>query len=210
MPAQRAAPQRHPGVTWSAAPIDEGHAITNLGHIPADIVSGETIWISAANTTQDTNADIVLADYTPAGGYTLAYKFAASTPISVAAAANGDDSGWTLEVTAAQTLLWKAGTIRFAGYVTHTSTGRIFAVDAGTIRVTASPMATSSWSAVVTACDAAIATYAANPHGSFSVDGMSVTYRSLSQLLDLRTYAQSMTEQETGTRGKRIIRTRFT
>jgi hypothetical protein len=181
-----------------------------LGNLPSSIVAGETIWISASNTTQATNADIVLSDYTPAGGYTLAYKFAATTPITVSAAANGENTGWTLEVTAAQTLLWKAGTIRYAGYVTHTATGRVFAVDAGSIAVTASPLATSSWTAVVTACDAAILTYAANPHGSFTIDGVTVSFRSLSQLLDLRAYAQTMADTETGARMKRIIRTRFT
>ena len=181
----------------------------DLGYLPESIVAGETIWIAAANSTQPTNEDIVLTGYLPAS-YSLAYKFAAATPISVSAAANAGGTGWTLEVTSAQTLLWKAGTIRFAGYVTHTVSARVFAVDAGAIAVTASPLATSGWTAVVTACDAAILKYAANPHGSFSVDGLSVTYRTLSQLTDLRAYAKQMADQETGGRAKRIIRTRFT
>jgi hypothetical protein len=180
----------------------------NLGYIPDSVVAGETIWTAAANTKS--KGDIILSDYTPAGGYTLAYQFAAATPISVAAVANGGNTGWTLELTAVQTLLWKAGTIRFTGYVTQTSGGRVFAVDAGTISVEPSPLATSAWTAVVAACDAAILAYAGNPNGSFNVDGLSISYRSLSQLTDLRSYAKTMADQETGNRPRRIIRTRFT
>jgi hypothetical protein len=147
-------------------------------------------------------------NYLPAS-YALSYKFAATTPITVAGVTNGS-TGWTLEVTAAQTTLWKPGEISFAGYVTHSTSGRVFAVDAGAIAVTASPSATSDWTAVVTACDAAIATYAANPHGSISMGGMSVSFRSFDQLVELRAYAKSMELYETGNRPKRIIRTRFT
>lgn len=184
----------------------------NLGYMPERIVAGETIWISSSNTTQSTNGDIILTDYLPAS-YSLAYQFAAATPISVSAVTNGG-TGWTLEVTSAQTLVWKAGVIRFAGYVTALTGGRVFAVDAGTIAVTASPLATSSWTAIVAACDAAILAQMATGEqsGSFSVDGMSksFTYRSADELRTLRAYAQSMAESETGARAKRIIRARFT
>ena len=184
----------------------------DLGYMPDRIVAGETIWIAAANTTQATNADIILDDYLPAS-YSLSYQFAASTPITVAAVTNGS-TGWTLEVTAAQTLVWKAGRIRFAGYVTALSGGRVFAVDAGAIEVTASPLATSEWTAVVTACDAAMLAQAATGQvsGSFTVDGISksFTYRTQQELTTLRAYAQNMADLETGNRPKRIIRTRFT
>ncbi len=180
----------------------------NAGYMPLTIVAGESIWISASNTAQNLT-DITFSDYSPAGGYSLAYHFAAATPITVDAVANGDNDGWTLEVTAAQTLVWKAGTIRFAGYVTD-SNGRVFAADAGTIAVTPSPLATSAWTDVITACDAAILDYAGNPHGSINVDGMSISYRSMDQLTRLRAYAKTMELQETGNRPKRIIRARFT
>jgi hypothetical protein len=179
-----------------------------IGVMPLSIRAGETIWIAAANAKSA--GDILIDGYTPAGGYTLAYQFAGATPISVAAVANGANTGWTLELTPAQTLTWKAGTIRFAGYVTQTAGGRVFAVDSGTIAVEPSPLATSAWTAVVTKCDAAILAYAENPNGSFSVDGLSVSYRSLSQLTDLRSYAKTMADQETGNRPLRIIRARFT
>jgi len=185
----------------------------DLGYMPDTIVAGETIWISAANTTQDTDVDIILTDYLPAN-YSLAYQFAAATPITVAAAANSAGTGWTLEVTAAQTLLWKPGRIRFAGYVTALSGGRVFAVDAGAVEVTASPLATSAWSAIVAKCDAAILAQmtTGQTSGSFSVDGVSKSfaYRSIDELVHLRAYAQNMADSETGNRAKRIIRARFT
>lgn len=183
------------------------------GYMPDRIVAGETIWIASANTTQATNVDIILTDYTPAS-YALAYQFAAATPITVAAVANGAGTGWTLEVTAAQTLVWKPGRINFAGYVTHSVSTRKFAVDAGAIEVTASPLASSAWTAVVAACDAAILAQMSTGEqsGSFSVDGMSKSfaYRSTDDLITLRAYAQNMADNETGARMGRIIRTRFT
>lgn len=184
----------------------------DIGYMPDRIVAGESIWIAAANTAQALS-DITLTGYVPPT-YTLSYQFAAATPITVAAVANGADTGWTLEVTAAQTLVWKAGEISFAGYVTHASSGRIFAVDAGTIAVTASPLATSSWTAIVTACDAALLTQATtgNQSGTLSMDNMteSYTYRNTADLITLRAYAQNMASYEIGPRQKRIIRTRFT
>jgi len=187
--------------------------MTHQGFLPDRIVAGETIWIAAANTTQSTDADITFSDYLPAS-YNLAYQFAAATPITVSAVANGAGTGWTLEVTAAQTLVWKPGRIRFAGYVTAKSGGRVFAVDAGAIDVTASPLATSAWTAIVAACDAAMLAQMATGQvsGSFSVDGLnkSFTYRSVDELRTFRAYAQNMADAETGNRMNRIIRTRFT
>jgi hypothetical protein len=181
---------------------------THCGFIPDEIIAGETIWLSASNSTQSAE-DITFADYTPAGGYTLAYDFAAPTPITVAATANGDNTGWSLEVTAAQTLLWKSGQLSFSGCVTHTATGRKFAVDAGYITVQASPLSTSQWSAIVAACDAAMVECAASGYASFSVAGMNVTFKSTSDIIALRDYARTMERQETGNRFRRIIRSRF-
>jgi len=181
----------------------------NAGFLPDRIVAGESIWIASANSAQD-GEDLIFTDYTPAGGYTLAYQFAASSPISVTAVANGDNTGWTLTVTGAQTLLWRPGVIRFAGLVTHTASTRIFAVDEGAIAVTASPMATSEYAAVLAAIEAAILNYATNPRSSFSVDGMSVNYGSLKELIDLRAVYKAEVASQTGKRIKRIIRTRFT
>jgi hypothetical protein len=184
-----------------------GGAMISIGYLPASIVAGESIWVAAANTTGATNSDISIPDYTSAGGYSLSYQFASlPTALTVAAVASG--AAWTLEVTGAQTLAWKAGSVRFVALASKA--GRVFQVDAGTIAVEPSPIATSTWTAVVAACDAAILTYAGNPNSSLSVDGMSVSYRSMDDLVRLRTYAQTMASYETGQRQRRIIRARFT
>jgi hypothetical protein len=181
--------------------------VQNLGFMPARIIGGETIWIAAGNTTQDAE-DIVIADYTPAGGYTLAYRFSAPTVLDVNALANITNTGWTLTVTAAQTLLWKSGEVRFIGLVTHTATGRVFAVDSGAIIVTESPFYASQYQAALTAIEAAIANYATSPQRSFSLGDMSVTYGSLQELLDLRAFYQTEVARERGS-VRRIIRARF-
>ena len=180
----------------------------NAGILPTTIVAGETIWISAENTVQS-GSDIILTDYTPAD-YTLAYQFAAATPITVDAVANSEATGWTLTVTAAQTLLWAPGRIRFAAYVIDKSdSDKVYAVDAGEIGVTASPLRVSEYQNILTSIDASLADYAANPNGSFTVNGVSLTYRSFSQLKELRNYIVSLISADTGKRPKRIIRTRF-
>ena len=183
----------------------------NLGYLPSSVVAGETIWVAAANTTQGwATQDIILTDYTPAGGYTLAYQFNAGTPISVSAAANGANTGWTLTVTAAQTLLWTAGIIRFVGLVTETSSGKVFAVDAGTIDVTGSPLAVSAYQTALTAIEAAIATFATSPSRSFQVGDLQVSYGSIQELIDLRTFYRAEVARTTGKRIKRVIHSRFT
>jgi len=181
----------------------------NAGFLPSRIIAGETIWLSADNSTQ-TGEDLIFTDYTPAGGYTLAYQFAAAVPLSVAAVANSANTGWTLTVTGAQTLLWRPSTIQFAGLVTHTASSRIFAVDEGTVDVTVSPMATSEYAATLVAIEAAILSYATDPNRSVALDGINVTYGSLQELLDLRALYKGEVASQTGKRIKRIIRTRFT
>lgn len=178
----------------------------HCGFIPDSIVAGESIWLSESNSTQDAE-DITFADYTPDGGYTLAYDFAAPVPLTVAATPNGANTGWALEVTPAQTLLWKSGQLGFAGYVTHTATGRKFAVDFGYISVTASPLSVSQWSAVVAACDKAMLD--GNGTASFSVAGIAVQFKSTDEIIALRDYAREMQRQESGNRFHRIIRSKF-
>lgn len=182
--------------------------VDNLGFIPSRITAGESIWIAAANTLQSSQ-DITIANITPAAGYTLAYQFAAPTPISVAASANGDNTGWTLTVTAAQTLLWKAGSLAFAALATD-GNGKVFAVDEGFISVTASPLAVSQYAAALVLIDAAILNFATGAQRSFQLGDMSVSYGTLQELLDLRAHYRSEIARETSSRPKRIIRMRFT
>lgn len=180
--------------------------MSNSGCLPVRIVAGETIWIAAANANQGA-ADLFFTGYTPAAGYTLAYQFAADTPITVSAAANGAGTGWTLEVTGAQTLLWQPGRIVYTGLATLS--GRSFAVDTGSITVDASPLRVSSWVAVLASVDAAIAQYASNPQGSISCGEISVSFRSLEQLTALRDYVAYRLQQDSAARVPRIIRSRF-
>ena len=184
--------------------------MARLSFLPTRIVGGESIWISASNSTQSAE-DITLDDYSPATGWGLTYSFSASTPISVSGVANDDDSGWTLELTGAQTLTFTPGVVAYQGYVTKTIDDvlKTITVDSGTLIVDASPARVSSWAAVLVAVDAAIATYAANPNGSITVDGMSVSYRSMDDLIKLRDYVNYRLNLDSAGRTKRIIRTRF-
>jgi len=179
---------------------------TNLDYMPTQIVAGETIWVAAANSLQS-SSDIIISDVTPAD-YTLVYQFDAPTPLSVTAVANDDETGWTLTVTAAQTLLWMAGYVTFIALATKDE--KSFAVDAGMILVKASPLRVSEYSTALTAIETAIANFASNPQRSFSLGDMSISYGSLSELLDLRAFYKSLIARETGKRPRRIIRTRFT
>ncbi len=179
---------------------------TNLGYMPARIVGGETIIRDA-----DHDGIITISDYTPADGYALAYQFAAETPFTVTAEATEDLTGWTIEITGAQTVVLAPGALAFVGMATATVDDKVrtFAVDQGVIEVAASPLRISSWQAVLAQIDAAMADYAANPNGSVSVDGMSITYRSFTQLSHLRDYALMMLRKDTAARTPRIIRSRF-
>lgn len=175
----------------------------NAGFLPTRIIAGETLLVSKAHS----GADIIIDGYSSADGDSLAYQFAAPTPITVAAVTNGG-TGWTLTVTAAQTLLWAPGRLSFVGYVT--SGGNTFAIDAGYIDVDASPLRVSEWKARLTAVDAAIASLAANPRASVSVGGISYTYRQTSQLLELRDFIKARLAEDTASRPRRIIRSRLT
>lgn len=176
------------------------------GFIPAGVTGGESIWISALNTAQN-STDLTFDGFKPSDGYTLAYQFAADTPVSVSGVASGD--GWTLDITPATTLTWRPGRIAFVGIVTHTASQRTFIVDSGSISVTASPMRVSSWKAVVAACDAALLTASASPNGSMTVDGVSVSYRGAADLTRLRDYAAQQLKADTANRMPRKILTRF-
>jgi len=181
----------------------------DLEYIPNSIVSGESIWVAAANTLGNA-ADIVITGYLPTT-HTLTYSFHASTPVSVTADANGDNTGWTLDVTGAQTALWYAGRIQFVGMATNTSSGRITAVDRGAIKVYANPTLASEYASVLTSIDAAIADYADNPFGSISIGpDTNITYRNLDQLIQLRNHYQDLVNRQTASRPCRIIRAKFT
>jgi len=180
-----------------------------LNYLPASIIGGETIMVGAANPFGG-GRDIILAGYSPATPATLSYHFQSATPLTIEAAPNSGNTGWTLTVAAAETLTLGPGPVAYAGVLTIDGATKV--VDTGIINVRPSPLRVSSWLAVVTAIDAALLTAASSPSGSISIDGMSISYRSPDQLIRLRDYAAGMAAREsaTGTMGGgRIIRTRF-
>jgi hypothetical protein len=181
--------------------------VTNQNYMPARIIGGESIIRDA-----DHGGIVTFAGYTPADGYALVYQFAAaSTPFSVSGVASDDDTGWTIEITGAQTLPLQPGILPFAAFATITvdDVDRQYLVDAGTIEVTASPLRVSSWQAVLASVDAAIAEFATTPQGSVTVDGMSVSYRSMTDLIRLREYILSQLRKDTARRNPAIIRSRY-
>ena len=163
--------------------------------MPDQLTAGETLAVTVAIT-----------DYTPDAGYVLAYRFAAPTPIT---ATGVDDStgGWTVTLTAAQTLTLVAGQLAFDALVTKA--GVATAVDRGMIQVLASPLTVSQWNATLTAVDAAIASYGASNQRSFSVDGMSVSFKTLDELLNLRAFCIREIRRETGAAKPYRILSRF-
>ena len=78
------------------------------------------------------------------------------------------------------------------------------------ILVTASPLTVSKWSAVLTAVDAAIATWGTSDQRSLSIEGMSISFKSLDELLKLRAFCTHEINRDTGNKRPHILRTRFT
>lgn len=183
--------------------------MAKLAIIPADIRGGESLWISASNP--DYPQDIIVYGSLP-DTHNLSYTFSTgiSLPLTVEGLPNGDGTGWTLELTPAQTLAFTPGPVRYTGQVTNKDTGRVKIVDEGTLFVMSSPARASHWGAVVQSIDAAIADYASNPNGRITMGDMSVSYRSIDELIRLREYAIHMLQADSGRSPRRIIRTRFT
>ena len=172
--------------------------------MPATVIGGESIIRDA-----DHGGIITFDDYTPDVGYSLAYQYSAATPFSVAGVVSGD--GWTVEITGAQTLVLQPGPLMFAAFVSITADAvtRSYAVDAGKIDMSASPLRVSSWQAVLVSVDAAIAEYATTSQGSVSIEGMSISYRSMNDLINLRSYVSTMLRRDTIRNTPSIIRSRF-
>ena len=107
--------------------------------------------------------DIILAGYSPATPATLSYHFQGATPLTIEAAPNSGNTGWTLNVAAAETLTLGPGPVAYAGVLTIDGATKV--VDTGIINVRPSPLRVSSWLAVVTAIDAALLTAACSNEG---------------------------------------------
>jgi hypothetical protein len=175
----------------------------NAGYLPASIIGGESISVSA----DASGRDITFSGFTPVD-YSLSYQFAAPVPFAVSATANDEDTGWTLTISGTQTLAFGVGDIVYVGMITDDS-GLAVAVDTGTIRAQASPLRVSPWAAVLASVDAAIAEYAQTPSGNIMVDGVSVSFRSLSDLTTLRDYAAYRLNLDSPKRIQRVLRGRY-
>jgi hypothetical protein len=174
--------------------------------MPSRLTGGESIIRSTA-----TGNALTFSGYTPADGWALVYQFAAETPIEITGEPTDDNAGWDIEVSGSQTFLFQPGLLAYSAFAQKTvgDSERSFLVDQGRIDVTANPMRVSQWKAVLSAIDAAIAEYATTPQGSVTVDGMSVSYRSMSDLTKMRSYVQEMLRRDTSNRLPKRILSRF-
>ena len=168
-----------------------------LNILPTELVAGESL-----------SATVSISGYSSADGWALSYRFATyPTPIAVTGAA-ASGGAWTVALTNAQTLTLPSGPLRFDAIVSKATV--YAAVDTGTIAVTASPMLASKWATVLESVEAAIATWGTSDQRSMTIEGMSVSYRSIDELLKLRAFCIRHIARETGNRRPSRILARFT
>jgi len=153
---------------------------TALHVLPESIVAGESFTVTISGVSKT--------------GRTCVYQFDAPTPFSVSCDATGSE--FVLTLTGAQTLLLKSGPIRFVALAVTTEGGASECVDSGEICVEPSPLAVSQYAAALAAVEAAIAKYATNANRSLSIGDMSIQYRSLDELLSLRSFYLAEVERD--------------
>ena len=173
---------------------------TEQNILPTAIVAGETV-----------SETITMVDYPAASGWVVSYRFATPTPLTQACT-GGTAGAWVLALTSAQTLTIPSGRVRFDALATQTvgeAVAQVVCVDSGVIVVEASPLTVSAWSTVLTAVDAAIATWGTNDQRSMSIEGMSISYKSLDELLKLRAFCTHEINRDTGNKRPRLVRSRF-
>jgi hypothetical protein len=171
-----------------------------LHKMPDTLTAGESLSVTVA-----------IDGKTPDAGYTLVYRLAIDTVGITAAGVDNGEGGWTVSLTAAQTIAMPSGILVFDALVTLGTTTEL--VDRGNITVTASPLFVSQWAAVLEQVDAAIAAWATSggKATSISVDGMSTSFSvsSLTDLQNLRAFCIRQRNRERGTRTPYRILTRF-
>jgi len=153
---------------------------TELNILPSDIVAGETI---KETITVPSDCDSAV------------YQFASETPLSVALV---EETGvWTLTVSSAQTMTFKRGSIRFIGLSTDAD-GLVTCFDSGVINVEASPMATSNYSAALTAIRTAIQNWGTSENKRVQLGDMSLEVKDLDDLLRLEDHYKRLVALDTG------------
>ncbi len=164
--------------------------------MPTTLTAGETI-----------AADLTISDYSPADGYTISFRFGGAVPFAVAGVSALEGAAWALDVTGAATATMGRGRVAWDALATKDDVSTVAA--SGVITVTASPLTVSRYVATLAAVEKAIANYATSTKRSFSVDGISTTYRDLDELLKLRAFLKREIAQESGARRSSVILTRF-
>jgi hypothetical protein len=165
---------------------------TELNVLTSSIVAGESLTAELTGVS--------------ATGRTCVYQFGSATPLTVACDIAGDV--FTLNLSAANTLVLRSGSIRFVALATTTATGAVECVDSGTITVEPSPVATSDYEAGLEAVEAAILNYAANPNQKVALSGMMVEYRSIEDLITLKSYYLAEIQRDKTGRGSGPMRIR--
>jgi len=122
------------------------------------------------------------------------YSFSASIPVSVTCTEN--DPSFVLTVTAAQTITFKHGSIKYTGI--QTIDGVATCIDYGSISVTASPAATSDYTSALATVEAAILAYGSSANKKIKVDTIEIEYRDLDDLLTLRNFYKNEITKDTG------------
>lgn len=164
--------------------------------MPTTLTAGETIAV-----------DLTISDYSPNGGYAISFRFGGAAPFTVAGVSALDGAAWALDVTSEATATMGRGRVAWDALATKDGVSTV--ADSGVISVTASPLTVSRYVATLAAVETAIGNYATSTKRSFSVDGISTTYRDLDELLNLRAFLKHEIAQENGARRSSVILTRF-
>ena len=170
--------------------------MARLTEMPTTLTAGETIAV-----------DLIISDYAPNDGYTASFRFGADTPFSVAGVSALDGTAWAVDVSSAATLAISRGRVRWDCVATADGVSSVVA--SGSIVVSPSPLITSRYVATLASVETAIAQFATSPNRSFSVDGVSKTYRDLDELLNLRAFLKREIALDRGVSRPSIILSRF-
>ena len=168
-----------------------------MPQLPPQITAGESINIDRFH----------LPGYPPDGGWAVIYHFNSSKTLSVPAMPTEDGKAWQLTITSDQTLQLDTGRIIYTAIATKGDTS--ISVDSGTLLNLPSPLKPSHWQEVIREVDKAVLNFASNPTGSITIDGMSMTYRSMAELYRIREYATERLMADNGQSRPKVIRSRL-
>lgn len=147
---------------------------------PSAVIAGDTIQWSKS-----------LPDYPASAGWVLTYALLSSSgKISITASADGDDH--LVNVAAATSANYTAGTYQWQAYVTHATYGRFLAgsgsivIKANYAAITAATDTRSHVKKVLDAIEAVIEGTATTDQQEITIDGTKIVRRTVADLLTLR------------------------